>query len=168
MMFFVISSVFRGAGDAVIAMRVLSFSIFVNIVLDPLLIFGLGPFPRLGVAGAAIASVTGRGLGVIAQLFFLCRGSRRLRIKVRDLRLDTGILRRLLNTSLTGMLQYSVVCCQSFWIDSNHRDLRQQCRRRLYDCDSSGHIRTASMLGSGQCSCHPGRAESGSGQAKSG
>ena len=114
MMFFVISSVFRGAGDATIAMRVLWFSIIVNIVLDPLLIFGLGPFPRLGVAGAAIASVTGRGVGVMAQLFFLCRGSRRLRVTVRDMRLDTGILRRLLSTSLTGMLQYSVLATSHF------------------------------------------------------
>ena len=114
MMFFVISSVFRGAGDAVIAMRVLWLSIFVNIVLDPLLIFGLGPFPRLGVAGAAIASVVGRGLGVLVQLFILCRGSRRLRITVGDVRLDTRILRRLLSTSLTGMLQYSVVAASHF------------------------------------------------------
>jgi putative MATE family efflux protein len=80
----------------------------INLVLDPCLIFGLGPFPELGVTGAAVATSIGRGTGVLYQLSVLARGRGRLRVRRGQLRLEPAVLLRLLRVSLTGMAQFLV------------------------------------------------------------
>src|SRR5579863_4388228 len=101
-MLFLNNAIFRGAGDAAIAMRLLWVSNIINLILDPCLIFGIGPFPRMGVTGAALATFTGRSIGVLYQFYRLLRGTERLRILTRQIRLQTDVLLRLCRVSLTG------------------------------------------------------------------
>jgi putative MATE family efflux protein len=89
-------------------MRVLWFANFVNLVLDPCLIFGLGPFPKLGVTGAAVATATGRTLGVLYQFYILFRGHSRIRLTRADLRPDWGVMARLARVSATGVTQFLI------------------------------------------------------------
>jgi putative MATE family efflux protein len=105
LMLFLINAVFRGAGDAAIAMRVLWIANAINICLDPCFIFGLGPFPRLGVTGAAVATTTGRGIGVLVQIYFLSRSDGRLVIGRRHLRLDPKVMLSMLRLSGSAVLQ---------------------------------------------------------------
>lgn len=105
---FLINAVFRGAGDAVIAMKVLWLANALNIVLGPCLVFGLGPFPALGVTGAAVATTIGRGTGVLYQLYALARRGGHLRIEARHLGLDPGVMRGIWRLSATGVFQILV------------------------------------------------------------
>ena len=114
MLLFLNNAIFRGAGDAAIAMRLLWVSNILNLILDPCLIFGLGPFPKLGVTGAALATFTGRSIGVLYQFYRLLRGTERIRILRSQLRLNLGVLLRLLRVSLTGILQFAIA--HTSWI----------------------------------------------------
>ena len=104
-MLFMVNAIFRGAGDAAIAMRVLWLANSINIVLGPCFIFGLGPFPKLGLVGAAVATNTGRGIGALYALSRLVRSGGRFNIRRRHLHLDPSIMLRLIRLSSTGTFQ---------------------------------------------------------------
>jgi putative MATE family efflux protein len=104
-MLFLINAAFRGAGDAAIAMRVLWFANAINVTLGPCLIFGIGPFPELGVLGAAIGTTVGRGSGVLYQLYHLTRRGGRLEVHARHWRFDLGVMRTILRISGTATFQ---------------------------------------------------------------
>ena len=108
LLLFLQNAVFRGAGDAAIAMRVLVFGNLLNIVLGPCFIFGIGPFPRLGVTGAAVATNLGRGAAVVYQLYALTHGEGRVRVSRVHLGLDVAMMRSVLKLSGSGTFQILV------------------------------------------------------------
>ncbi len=111
---FVINAIYRGAGDAAIAMRVLWFANGLNIILDPILIFGFGPIPAMGIEGAAIATTIGRGAGVAMQLWVLFRGGKHIRVTPSQVRWSGKIVLNILRTSLGGVGQ--MIVAMTSWI----------------------------------------------------
>ncbi|WP_026898726.1 MATE family efflux transporter [Daejeonella oryzae] len=114
MLLFVINAIFRGAGDAAIAMRILWIANAINIILDPILIFGWGPFPALGIEGAAIATTFGRGVGVLTQLWILFKGGKHIRVKLSQLGWDAKHMIHILRTSVGGIGQ--MIVAMTSWI----------------------------------------------------
>lgn len=114
MLLFIINAIFRGAGDAAIAMRILWISNGLNIIFCPLLIFGWGVIPPLGIEGAAIATNIGRGIGVLLQLWVLFRGNKRIRIRVSELYWDAKSMLGILRTSIGGIGQ--MIVAMTSWI----------------------------------------------------
>jgi putative MATE family efflux protein len=114
MLLFVMNAIFRGAGDAAIAMRVLWVANGLNILLDPLLIFGWGPVPAFGIEGAAIATNIGRGVGVLMQLWILFRGGQHIRVLGSQLAWHAGTVWQIVRTSLGGVGQMLVA--MTSWI----------------------------------------------------
>ena len=112
---FIINAIFRGAGDAAIAMKVLIIANLINLVLDPLFIFGWGPIPAMGLEGAAIATNVGRGIGVLMQLWILLgRGGKHIDVRKSDKHFDPTVLYNILKTSLGGIGQ--MIIAMTSWI----------------------------------------------------
>lgn len=111
---FVINAIYRGAGDAAIAMRVLWIANGLNIVLDPILIFGFGPIPAFGIEGAAMATAIGRGTGVLIQLWILFRIGKHIRITQHQIRWAGDVIIKILKTSGGGIGQMLVA--MTSWI----------------------------------------------------
>src|SRR5437868_3417632 len=108
LMLFLVNAIFRGAGDAVIAMRVLWLANAINIFLGPMLIFGVGPFPRLGVVGAAVATNIGRGIGALYALSRLIRPGARVQVTRHHFRLDPALMWQMVRLSGSGTFQILV------------------------------------------------------------
>ena len=108
MLLFLINAVFRGTGDAAIAMRVLWLTNAINILLDPLLIFGIGPFPEMGVTGAAVATTLARGIGIIYQCFVLASTKGRISLRHVDLSPFPAVMKNLARISVGGVLQFLI------------------------------------------------------------
>jgi len=111
---FLLNAAFRGAGDAPVALRSLALANGLNLVLDPCFIFGLGPFPELGVTGAAVATTIGRGVGCAYLFWYLFAGKGRLEFRVRNLALSPSLIARLVRVSIGGIGQFLIAT--SSWI----------------------------------------------------
>jgi putative MATE family efflux protein len=114
LLLFMINAIFRGAGDPAIAMRVLWIANGFNIILDPLFIFGLGPFPELGIQGAAVSTSIGRSIGVLIQLWFLFKGGKHIRVLRGYISLNGKIILKIIRTSLGGIGQ--MIIAMTSWI----------------------------------------------------
>jgi putative MATE family efflux protein len=114
LLIFLINAIFRGAGDAAIAMRVLWLANAINIALGPMLIFGIGPFPKLGVVGAAVATNIGRGTGVLYAVSRLVRPGSRVQVVRRHFHLDPALMWQMIRLSGSGTFQ--ILIGSASWI----------------------------------------------------
>jgi putative MATE family efflux protein len=114
MLLFIINAIFRSSGDAATSMKVLWIANGLNLILDPLLIFGIGPFPELGIKGAAIATAIGRGVGVVIQFYILFRGNRIIKLGIENFKIRLNVILNLLKVSGGGIIQN--IIATSSWI----------------------------------------------------
>ncbi len=114
MLLFINNAVFRGIGNASIAMKALIIANAINIILDPMLIMGIGPFPKLGVVGAAVATTIGRSFGVLYQFYHLFDGKALVKLVRKQFVIQFSLMRSILDTSFGGMFQFIIGSCS--WI----------------------------------------------------
>ncbi len=114
MLLYLINGIFRGAGDAAIAMRALWISNGINIIIDPILIFGVGPIPAMGVEGAGIATVIGRGIGVVYQLYHLLKGSGKVQLFISRIIIQWDVILKIVKLSTGGTAQF--IIASASWI----------------------------------------------------
>lgn len=111
---FLINGIFRGAGNAAIAMKSLWIANIANILLCPLFIYGLGPVPGMGLTGAAVATTIGRGIGVLYQLYFLFNGKSLIKLSVARLKGEWEVIKSLVQVAWPATLQFVIASCS--WI----------------------------------------------------
>lgn len=114
MLLFVNNGIFRGSGDASVAMKALMIANLINIILDPLLIMGYGPFPKMGLMGAAVATTIGRSIGVVFQLYHLFHGKDLVKLTRKQFSIKANLVKHILNTSSGAMFQFLIGSCS--WI----------------------------------------------------
>jgi putative MATE family efflux protein len=102
---FIMNAAFRGSGDAIISMVILGIANLINIILDPILIFGFGPVPAMGVKGAAIATTIGRGIGVLLQLYILFFGTRTIKLTFNHVKIKIFDIFKIIRLSFGSLLQ---------------------------------------------------------------
>jgi putative MATE family efflux protein len=114
MLLFIINAIFRSSGDAIISMVVLGIANILNIILDPIFIFGFGPIPGYGVQGAAIATNIGRGVAVLIQLYILFFGTRKIKLAARHVKIRIKVILDIFKLS-GGSLMQNIIATTS-WI----------------------------------------------------
>ncbi len=163
-MIFLINAIFRGAGDAVLAMRTLWLANALNIVLGPFFIFGWGPFPEMGVTGAAVATNIGRGVGVLYQLWHLAGFHSRVRVRARHLKPLLVDVRAIMTTASTGIAQLLIGTTSWVGLFKILADIRQHRAGGLHHRHARRDVRADAGLGPGERGRDSGGSEPGRGQ----
>ena len=161
MMLFINNAIFRSSGDAAISMRVLWLANILNIILDPILIFGLGPIPALGIKGAAIATTTGRSIGVIYQFYILFTGKHRVSLKIHAL--NARLVHYPEPVTTNGRCNRTAPYCY-IKLDFSGQDyfpVRKPGNGRLHYCIEDHVLYADAFMGNQQCGSDAGRTEPG-------